>query len=339
MKAPVRVGLFGVGLLAVFAASFTLAGAVVPADAPAGWNSQMESQMEGSEMNSPTHDGDEAAPTTVPGLAVAHDGYQLREVTSPNSPGQQGTLTLHLTGPDGRGVSRYVTSHDKDLHLIVVRADGAHFRHVHPTHRGDGRWSMPWTWAAAGSYRIFADFVPADRGEGLTLTSTVSVAGDFAPEPGPRDSTSTTSGEYTVELTGALRSGTYSDLRFTVTRGGRQVATLEPYLGAFGHLVALREGDLGYLHVHPVGAPGDGATQPGPEIAFRVAAPTDGRYLLYLDFAVDGRVHNAKFVVTAAPAHPGAGDQMTAPARTTAPAHTTELDHLPTPSGSAQLVH
>ena len=28
---------------------------------------------------------------------------------------------------------------------------------------------------------------------------------------------------------------------------------MEPYLGAKGHLVALREGDLAYLHIHPEG--------------------------------------------------------------------------------------
>ena len=37
----------------------------------------------------------------------------------------------------------------------------------------------------------------------------------------------------------------------TVRRDG-EVVTTEPYLGAAGHLVALRDGDLAYLHVHPL---------------------------------------------------------------------------------------
>jgi hypothetical protein len=81
---------------------------------------------------------------------------------------------------------------------------------------------------------------------------------------------------------------------------------LQPYLGAFGHLVVLRQGDLAYLHVHPMGAePGPGATS-GPTIDFMSSAPTAGRYLLYLDFKVDGRVHTARFVLDAGPA-PAAG--------------------------------
>src|SRR6202007_2917945 len=54
-----------------------------------------------------------------------------------------------------------------------------------------------------------------------------------------------------VSLTaGATRAGTESALCFTVTRGGRPVA-VQDYLGAKGHLVALRQGDLAFLHVHP----------------------------------------------------------------------------------------
>ena len=52
---------------------------------------------------------------------------------------------------------------------------------MHPTIDGAGRWSLPWRWAAAGTYRVFADFVPTATGETLTLTSTVEVAGDLRP--------------------------------------------------------------------------------------------------------------------------------------------------------------
>jgi hypothetical protein len=75
------------------------------------------------------------------------------------------------------------------------------------------------------------------------------------------------------------------------------VTDLQPYLGAYGHLVALREGDLAYLHVHPDGHPGDGTTAPGPDVVFGAEVPSPGRYLLFLDFRHDGEVHTAPFVV------------------------------------------
>jgi hypothetical protein len=63
--------------------------------------------------------------------------------------------------------------------------------------------------------------------------------------------------------------------------------------------VALRAGDLAYLHVHPGGVPGDGATEPGPTVSFTATAPSAGSYRLFLDFKHDGEVRTAAFTVTA----------------------------------------
>lgn len=71
---------------------------------------------------------------------------------------------------------------------------------------------------------------------------------------------------------------------------GRNLDDIEPYLGARGHLVALREGDLAYLHVHPE----SDATE-GRDIRFAVEYPSAGRYRLFLQFKHEGRVHTAAF--------------------------------------------
>ena len=63
-----------------------------------------------------------------------------------------------------------------------------------------------------------------------------------------------TTGPYEVVLDGELAAGTTSTLGFAVRRDGRPVEDLQPHLEARGHLVALRAGDLAYLHVHPVDA-------------------------------------------------------------------------------------
>jgi hypothetical protein len=104
---------------------------------------------------------------------------------------------------------------------------------------------------------------------------------------------------YTVELIGGLVAGEHSMLKLRVTHDGRPVTDLQPYLGAYGHLVALRGGDLAYLHVHPEGEPGDGTTKPGPEVEFGVEVPSNGTYHLYLDFKHDGVVRTAGFQLAA----------------------------------------
>ena len=53
-----------------------------------------------------------------------------------------------------------------------------------------------------------------------------------------------------VALAEGAAGGRSPSSRFTVTRDGTPVA-IQDYLGAEGHLVALREGDLAFLHVHP----------------------------------------------------------------------------------------
>jgi hypothetical protein len=88
-----------------------------------------------------------------------------------------------------------------------------------------------------------------------------------------------------VKLTeGASRAGAESRLVFDVTRDGRPVA-VEQYLGAKGHLVALRHGDLAFLHVHPDES----------SLRFMAQFPTAGRYRLFLQFKSEGRVHTAAF--------------------------------------------
>lgn len=286
-----KLGLFGAGLAAVFAASFAAAGAVVPAQSPS---------IPTQSTAGPAEDGGVTqAASAVTGLSMEEGGFILNEVSSPPSAGQQGTLSFTISDAQGKPVTAFETSHDKKLHLIVVRTDGTQFRHVHPTMDDEGVWSMPWEWKTAGSYRVYADVVPTATASNITLTRTVQAAGEFTPvQQGPVSATDEVDG-FDVTLTGSLSASEESMLKVTVTRDGQPVTTLQPYLGSYGHLVALREGDLAYLHVHPQGEePLPGALS-GPDVEFMTEAPTPGRYLLYLDFQVEGKVQTAEFVLNA----------------------------------------
>ncbi|WP_291794884.1 heavy-metal-associated domain-containing protein [Brevibacterium sp.] len=341
MKAPVRLGLYGLVLVAVFAVAAFTAHAVVPEDTVRAW---AEESAEGGHAaggehtggqamtDDDAHAGHEAGGAASPGLGLEQDGYRLTGVTAPAEAGEAGELALTVTGPDGSPVTDYEPEHEKELHLIVVRSDGQHFRHVHPERDEDGTWSIPWEWEAAGSYRVFTDFVPGGAEEGLTLSTTVQVAGDVAPAPAKGAVTETEVDGYTVSVAGDLVAGESSELTMTVTREGEPVTALEPYLGAFGHLVALRDGDLAYLHVHPHGdAPEPGETS-GPEIVFEANAPTEGRYLLYLDFQVDGQVHTAPLVLDTATA--GEAPAKSTPAQDETTQHGSTQDETEHEEGS-----
>lgn len=236
----------------------------------------------------------------LPGLASTTDGYQLTLLTPRPASSPTSDLRLVITGPDGQPLTTYDTVHGKQLHLIVVRRDLTGFQHVHPVlDKASGVWTTTIDTSEAGTYRVFADLTPTGH-DGLTLGADLAVAGDFAPAvPTTRESRLAEVDGYRIELTGDAHPGRLSTLTATVSRDGRPVTDLDPYLEAYGHLVALRQSDLAYLHVHPEGHPGDGTTEPGPTIVFAVDVPTSGTYRLFLDVSHQGVVRTAPFVITA----------------------------------------
>lgn len=281
MNTPFRLGAFALGLVAVFGAALgagNLAGPIAAADKPRAEHGGMGEDM-----------GHDSADHTPGGLQVSERGYTLTTV-----PAKDGEFAFRVAGPRGRTVTRFATEHDKRMHLIVVRRDLSGFRHVHPVMDADGTWRIASPFGGPGTYRAFADFTPAG-GPALTLGTDTEVAGEVTPRPLPAPSTTAKVDGYTVTLNGRLTAARSSRLTLTVERNGRPVTDLRPYLGAYGHLVALRQGDLAYLHVHPDGAPGDGRTRPGPAITFHAEVPSAGTYRLYLDFRHNGRVHTAEF--------------------------------------------
>ena len=301
MNAGARLSLYGAGLVVAFGGAFGVAGAVVPDSAVTGWKEG--SEMKGHDMDNGSENSGSASPAadTLKGLALGVDGYVLSSVEAPAVAGESGKLSFQIQDASGAPVKKYTTSHEKDLHFIVARSDGTQFRHVHPMlNEATGTWSMPWEWTEAGSYRVYADFTPAGAdASALTLTRTVQVAGEFVPVA-PKPTRVDQVDGFTVSIDGEMVPGSSSELAITVTRDGQPVTTLEPYLGAFGHLVALRDGDLSFLHVHAEGDDPKAGQTAGPKIVFASKAPTVGRYLLYLDFQVNGEVHTAEFVLDAA---------------------------------------
>jgi uncharacterized protein DUF4396 len=231
----------------------------------------------------------EAAAAEVRGLSTSTHGLTFELDTPALLPDVPSVLRFRVRDEAGAVVRDFEVEQDKRMHLILVRRDLTGFQHLHPTMADDGTWSTQLTVSAGGSYRLYADF--KHGGEGQTLAHSLTVAGRFDPVALPAATTSaTTEGGYTVRLdAGTAAAGKEAAVTFDVTRGGRPV-TLQPYLGARGHLVALRSTDLAYLHVHPSHV----ATR-GSRVRFATEYPTKGRYRLFLQFKHDGRVRTAAF--------------------------------------------
>ncbi|MEV5651340.1 hypothetical protein AB0L57_24080 [Nocardia sp. NPDC052254] len=279
MNDRLKFAAFGGGLVVLFGAAFGIGSLVGdPTEPAAGHHTSATGEATGT------------------GLRASESGYTLTALSAPTTTDTPGSLRFRIDGPDGAPVTAYTDLHEKDLHLIAVRSDTTEYRHVHPVRDAAGTWSIDWTWRTPGTYRIFADSRPAGAPGELVLSSTVTVPGPATDTPLPAVSRTTTVDGYRVRMDGDLSTGG-SDVSFAVSKDGKPVTDLQPYLGAYGHLVALRSDDLSYLHVHPEGE--IGSTPAGPRVAFHAQAPSADAYRLYLDFAHDGKVHTAEFTADA----------------------------------------
>jgi hypothetical protein len=274
-----RTGLFALGLLAIFLAAVGIGSTLEPADT--------ENGEEGHGMEAEAHGSHEEPASHAPaGLAVSEAGYTLRLDRTFLRVGEPSELRFTIADATGQPVTEFDRLHERRMHLIVVRRDGTGFRHLHPEMDAEGVWSIPVEFGVAGAYRAFADF--SATGEQHTLAGEIFVSGgEFEARPFPAPAPVARSDGYEVQLhADDVQAGRRASLTFAVSRSGEPVEDLAPYLGAKGHLVALREGDLAYLHVHP---------EEG--IAFATAFPTAGRYRLYLQFKHRGAVHTTEFTV------------------------------------------
>jgi hypothetical protein len=228
------------------------------------------------------------------GLTVSAAGYTLVPTETSFRVGRRSDLAFQVRGPDRRVVTDFVVVHERPMHLIVVRRDLTGYQHLHPTMTPDGTWRVPLTLPDPGVWRAYADFTVRDAAGAevpLTLGVDLVVPGAYAPRPLPAPARETTLDGFTVTYEGTGQVGATAPLLFRVFADGNPVTGLERYLGAYGHLVAVREGDLAYLHVHPEDELDGGATR------FWVAVPSPGRYRMYLDFQVGGVVRTAEFTM------------------------------------------
>jgi hypothetical protein len=265
------------GALAILLGGGALAGGLTNANAPRSSANEEMAQM----ASKPDDHG--AMTMSVRGLGVAENGLRLVVSTPDFTRGRTDQLRFRVVDGRGKTVRDFDVEHTKRMHLIVVRRDLTGFQHLHPVQGSDGEWTTPLRLDEAGSYRVFADF--SHDGEATTLASDLRVDGPATLQDLPAPASQADSdGGYAVRLDETrAHAGEESALRFTILRDGKPVS-VQPYLGAKGHLVALREGDLAFLHVHPTKG-----------VQFESTFPTTGRYRLFLQFKHEGRVHTAAF--------------------------------------------
>jgi hypothetical protein len=263
VNAPVRLALFGIVAAVVFSGGAALGAAIGPAPA-----------------NEPNGHNDHEEP--------AMTDYRIDGATTALEPEAEQTLQFRIVDGRGAPVTRVDVQHERPMHLIVVSNDLTQYAHVHPSLGDGGQWTVELPPLPSGDYRVIADTMPSG-GADLNLPFDLVVNGRATARAIPEPGDVAAVGGLEVELD--LEPNDHGlGAALTVTRAGK-IIDPDPYLGARGHLVAISAGDLRYLHVHPED---ENATRP---VSFNIAEPKPGRYRLFFDFSVDGKVRTAAFTV------------------------------------------
>ena len=277
MRTPVRMAAFAAVLGVTFGAAALAGGALDPLRDSGGADGGGHGDDHSAVAATP------AAEHAAPGLAVADDELRLVTDTTTLARGATTRWTFRVVRAGGVAVTDFDVEQEREMHLIVVRRDLSGYQHLHPRRGADGTWSVALELPEAGVYRACADF--ASGGRPYTLATDLFVAGRFAPRALPAPAAVDEAAGYRAELSAqGVAAGATADLSYDLTRNGRPLDDIEPYLGADGHLVALREGDLAFLHVHPEES-GTSST-----VRFGAELPSAGRYRLFLQFRHDGVV-------------------------------------------------
>ena len=247
------------------------------------------------------HDG-RANMSTGDGLTADASGFRFAAATAtPALPaGQPASFQFRILGADGKPVTAFEPDQTKLMHFYLIRSDLTGFQHIHATTSTDGTWTAPLAPVQPGTYRAYASFITKDasgKAVPLVLSQPVTVPGTATMTPLPAASPTTQVDGYTVALPSVrLMAGRQQALTATVSKDGRPVTDLQPYLDTYAHLTAFHDTDLAFAHLHPHGTVnGDHG---GPALSFETMLPKPGNWRLFLQFQTAGVLHTAAVTVS-----------------------------------------
>jgi hypothetical protein len=212
-------------------------------------------------------------------------------------PGQTTRLNFTLLDPrNGSPVRNFEIVHEQLFHVFVVSQDLSFFVHTHPE-RDDGEdFHLDLTFPQPGMYRVLSDFYPTG-GNPQLITSTFIVPGGesgLAPATLQASLLPKTTQNARVELrlqSARVLARHATRMVFRVSPGG----DLEPYLGAWGHMLAASADLIDMMHSHPTDAADAGRDY--KDIEFTMAFPRAGVYRTWVQFQRAGTVNTVAFDV------------------------------------------
>jgi hypothetical protein len=213
----------------------------------------------------------------------------------PAAVGETANYTLSLETPDGKTLrpSELAVTHTQKLHLLLIDPSLEDYQHIHPVPQGDsGEWTFAFAPKLPGTYKLFAEFVPAMTLHEVIGETEISAPGVAAAGVN-RGLKPFSDGKYIYDLSaenGGAKAGVDATLDFTVRRRDGGEVKLEPVMGALAHLAAFDQERNGYAHLHPAATVSAQESNPQqPELSFAFNTGTPGRYRVWAQVQLDGQ--------------------------------------------------
>jgi hypothetical protein len=243
--------------------------------------------------------------------------YTLSVSQNSFEPNVASSLIITIYDADtGAPVTNFDRVHDKLMHLVISDNSLTYYDHLHPEFNS-GAFSVPVRLPSNGQYRFYFQFMPSGGTEqtfGMT-----AVVGKNIPSVTSTQLVDTSPVKTVASTTVSLATSDGQQLSIEKVKNGAQnlvfhlvdsatgqpVTNIEPYLGAFGHLVLIKQDTYQYVHVHPLDAITSGLG--GPDVRFAPLAfanfqPLEpGTYRAFVQFQRDAKIITVDFTIKLAP--------------------------------------
>jgi hypothetical protein len=147
--------------------------------------------------------------------------------------------------------------HQQPVHLVVVSKDLAEFDHIHPEPVPGDALSVAYTFRNGGEYWLYADYTAPGAGPSVArFAITVDGAQRTPAPPQPDAAFAKTTDGVRISFTAPriLKAGEDLPLAFTLTdaQSDQPIADLDPWLGAWAHIMIVSEDRESFIHAHPL---------------------------------------------------------------------------------------
>jgi hypothetical protein len=241
--------------------------------------------------------------------------------STPVPPGKPTTVSFTIIQPNGKPLVHYATGAGPHVgvHLIFVRTDLSGIVHLHPPIGPDGNITQQVTFPSAGPWELLIDaYLPGSQttlvNRNFQLYQPIDVSGPHRAKPmgAVRTSLNVDGYTFTIKDLPTLHVAQAQFMDVAVRGPSGQVPSFTPWFGALAHAIFFHpdNGRLDYFHTHicspalalcTVKGAISGSSPTHGDLRVGMLFPVAGKWRLFLQCQIDGRVITAPFTLDVRP--------------------------------------